>query len=164
MHFCPPRLFDLTNPVIEFDSEAESYPCAVKLGVLSWHSSFINTYIAKVFIEEFLGYPVEIEFDYEDYLADDKRASPIGMANTFSFLLDVTMCSRSLIHLLLVLLFIGTNGLLKMQMMARAQPKLGHMVRTVLLSHLKCGKPLRAVKWMRCWKLGIPVVLMSKQS
>jgi len=41
-----------------------SYPCAVKLGTNAWYGSFANNYLAKIFIEEFLGYPVEIEADY----------------------------------------------------------------------------------------------------
>jgi len=46
--------------------ENGTYPCSVKLGVNSWAGSFVNVYVAKIFIEEFLGYPVEIAADYSD--------------------------------------------------------------------------------------------------
>mmetsp|Transcript_925 Transcript_925/g.2155 ORF Transcript_925/g.2155 Transcript_925/m.2155 type:complete len:811 (-) Transcript_925:167-2599(-) len=39
--------------------EDGTYPCAVKIGASSWTGSFVNLFVAKVFIEEFLGYPVE---------------------------------------------------------------------------------------------------------
>lgn len=53
------------KPRCKFDPETQSYPCAIKLGASDWLNSFVNVHLAKIFIEEFLGYPVEINADYE---------------------------------------------------------------------------------------------------
>lgn len=44
-----------------------TYPCSVKLGINGWVGAFINVYVAKIFIEEYLGYPVEITADVTDF-------------------------------------------------------------------------------------------------
>jgi glycine betaine/proline transport system substrate-binding protein len=44
-----------------------AFPCAVKLGINSWAGSFINVHLASIFIEEFLGYPVELRANYSDF-------------------------------------------------------------------------------------------------
>ncbi|GBG33756.1 Metabotropic glutamate receptor-like protein B [Hondaea fermentalgiana] len=54
--------------------EDGSYPCSVRLAVSDWIGSFINVYVAKIFIEEFLGYPVEITADSSDYTGTVKES------------------------------------------------------------------------------------------
>lgn len=38
------------SPRCAFDPVNQSYPCAIKLGVNNWDSSFLNVYVARVFI------------------------------------------------------------------------------------------------------------------
>ena len=61
------------EPRCAFDEEKGSYPCAVKLGVNNWLNSFANVHVAKIFIEEFLGYPVEIAADYAEFEEGNER-------------------------------------------------------------------------------------------
>ena len=38
------------SPRCDFDPVNETYPCAIKLGVNNWDSSFLNVYVARIFI------------------------------------------------------------------------------------------------------------------
>ena len=61
------------SPRCAFDEASKSFPCSVKLGVNNWLNSFANVHVAKIFIEEFLGYPVEITADYAEFQNGDER-------------------------------------------------------------------------------------------
>ncbi|GBG33751.1 Calpain-like protein, partial [Hondaea fermentalgiana] len=81
--------------------EDGSYPCSVRLAVSDWIGSFINVYVAKIFIEEFLGYPVEITADSSDYTGTVKESDtyasngtliePSGMRRMSSGEIDVIL-------------------------------------------------------------------------
>lgn len=55
------------TPRCAFNTTTQSYPCSIKLGINDWDNTFANVYVAKIFIEEFLGYPVEIRAEYDDF-------------------------------------------------------------------------------------------------
>mmetsp|Transcript_42341 Transcript_42341/g.67882 ORF Transcript_42341/g.67882 Transcript_42341/m.67882 type:complete len:749 (-) Transcript_42341:8097-10343(-) len=64
------------------------YSCAIKLGTGGWNADFCNTYLAKVFIEEVLGYPVEIRADFESMVGVETPKDilfPNGTVKTESF-------------------------------------------------------------------------------
>mmetsp|Transcript_4354 Transcript_4354/g.7429 ORF Transcript_4354/g.7429 Transcript_4354/m.7429 type:complete len:762 (-) Transcript_4354:27-2312(-) len=48
-------------------SEDGTYPCAIKVATGGWTAAFANTYVGKIFWEEILGYPVEIEADFDSF-------------------------------------------------------------------------------------------------
>ena len=67
------------TPRCEFDPVTQSYPCSIKLGVNDWDNTFANVYVAKIFIEEFLGYPVEIRAEYDDFSTSGSEGSGVTL-------------------------------------------------------------------------------------
>lgn len=80
------------EPRCKFNEATQSYPCSIKLGASNEVSSFATAYVAKVFIEEFLGYPVEIEnlADYVRPTANEKERWELLERGVIDALFDAT--------------------------------------------------------------------------